>query len=59
MNNRLIADARRAPIGQAAEGEHDGHGVLAADEVGDPAEERARQPVQDVVDDQRTAERGP
>ena len=46
------------PIGHGAERKYDRHRVLTADDVGDPAEERPRHAVQNVVDHQGRAERG-
>ena len=53
-----MSQLAEAPIGEPSEREHDRHRVLAADEVGDPAEERPRQTVEDVVDHQRRAQHG-
>ena len=43
----------RAPIAHASQHEGDEHGGFAPDTVGDPAEERPRQTVEHIVDDQR------
>jgi hypothetical protein len=54
---RRVPQCAETPIGQRPEREYDRHCVLAGDDVGDPAEERARHAVQDVVDHERRAQR--
>ena len=46
------------PIADPAQAERDRHCVLATDMVGNPAEQRPRRPVGDVVDEQRDSQRG-
>src|SRR6516162_1723960 len=54
---RLVAEFAEPPICKGAKREHDRHRVLTADDVRNPAEERTREAIKDVVEDERTTER--